>query len=178
MFIYGLVDPRSGCLRYVGQTKNLKERFWGHTGMASVSRHRCAAWIRGLRKLGLKPVLEVLEEVSTEQANDAERFWIASLRAAGASLLNMTDGGDGSPGVARPDVTVRFKGIPKSEATKERMRAAKTADLRASVASFHAGRARPAETKARMSEWQKGKPRTPAQQASLAKAQAARRGAL
>jgi hypothetical protein len=50
-----------------------------------------------LRSVGCQPRVEILEEVSGE-LSDAERFWIASVRAAGAELINHTDGGEGGSG--------------------------------------------------------------------------------
>lgn len=88
MTTYGLVDPRTGCLRYVGKTSKLDQRLYWHIADSKRYSHRCAQWVKGLVKLGLLPILVVLED------GDQEVFWIASLRAAGASLLNVSDGGD------------------------------------------------------------------------------------
>ena len=129
MIIYGLIDPSTGFLRYVGKTANPLVRLRDHCCPPRTDRSHRANWIRSLRKLGMKPVLEVLEEVSTEQANDVERFWIASLRAAGADLVNCSDGGDGviwDPG--RRD------------------------QLAEAARKFHTGRKRSAETRRKISE--------------------------
>jgi hypothetical protein len=48
----------------------------------------------GLLKIDLLPELVVLELVHKADASMVECFWIASLRAAGAKLLNHTDGGE------------------------------------------------------------------------------------
>lgn len=58
-----------------------------------------------LRAIDLIPEVDVLEEVSggdTELA-DAERFWIASMKASGAVLVNHTDGGEGAVGYKHTD---------------------------------------------------------------------------
>jgi len=57
--IYGLIDPRYGLIRYVGQTTNtLEERFKGHLKEAKRSSQKTyhkLAWIRKLLSLNLKP---------------------------------------------------------------------------------------------------------------------------
>lgn len=95
MFIYGLIDPRTGCLRYVGKTENLRVRLVNQIAESKVKRHHRANWILGIVQAGLKPSIEVLEEVHSSAADAAEQFWIASLRAAGANLVNRADGGEG-----------------------------------------------------------------------------------
>ena len=67
IFIYGLIDPRTGCLRYIGKTANPKVRLADHVCPERRDQSHRACWIRGLTKLNLRPLLEVLEEVSPEQ---------------------------------------------------------------------------------------------------------------
>lgn len=92
--IYGLIDPRTTLLRYVGKSYNPIERFSQHIRDCSRERTRKANWIRSLLKLGLKPQLEILETVEGS-GNIEERFYIALFRAFGADLVNATAGGDG-----------------------------------------------------------------------------------
>ena len=99
--IYGLIDPRNGELRYVGQSlRGLirpKERHYAH----------CWSWEENLLKENLKPTIVILEELSEEsQLNDAEISWIALKRSEGVRLTNMTDGGEG---VKNPPLEVREK---------------------------------------------------------------------
>lgn len=111
MFIYGLIDPRTNALRYVGESYRPKRRLGEHVALARISpnnRRRVVRWVRSLLKVQMLPLLEILEEVPDEAANDAERFWIASLRAAGAQLLNMATGGEG--------------GGPLTEAARQKLR--------------------------------------------------------
>lgn len=101
VFIYGLIDPRTSMLRYVGQTTDLTKRLSRHCHPRNDDRSHRSCWLRGILASGRQPimvVLDVLDEVSTrEAATVVECFWIASLRAAGADLVNDTDGGDGGP---------------------------------------------------------------------------------
>ena len=103
-FIYGLFDPRTGHLRYVGKAVNMKERLATHirearTGSVLHSRR----WIHGLLLANLRPEIDVLEECDNNTAaNDAERYWISYLRFVGADLTNRTPGGDGQTKGYRP----------------------------------------------------------------------------
>lgn len=98
--VYSLTDPETNCICYVGKTvKLLEKRLKGHIGFSSknTSRRVCR-WIRNLSKKNLIPTIDLLESFSDKNDMDiAECFWIATIRASGADLLNMTDGGDGIP---------------------------------------------------------------------------------
>jgi len=99
-YIYDLSDPRSGEVRYIGKSVRPRERLATHIREARAgSVVHCKRWIWGLLAEGLAPVLGIIEEVSREAANDAERYWIGCFRTVGADLTNRTLGGDGqAPG--------------------------------------------------------------------------------
>lgn len=95
-FIYALVDPHTDAVRYVGKTENVAGRFQAHCGeRGSSHKHR---WIAQLRREGLKPVLNLLEECGDDWPT-RERFWIQHYRGLGRSLTNITDGGEGVSGM-------------------------------------------------------------------------------
>jgi hypothetical protein len=75
-------------------------RVTAHWRVKSIREHRdfCHAWVRKLLSLGLTPNVVILEECLAGELNAIEMFWIASVRAAGGKLLNMTDGGEGTRG--------------------------------------------------------------------------------
>lgn len=96
--IYGLIDPRTNELKYIGKSTSGLERPKAHNKANLLRKYKSKknSWILSLKSTGLKPIIEVIEEFDSESPlNDAERFWIASIKATGADLLNMTDGGDG-----------------------------------------------------------------------------------
>jgi hypothetical protein len=103
--IYGLLDPRTHELRYVGKSSNGLKRAHSHARAGTLNnknnRTRCRNWVKSLVNQGLKPRVEILEECPPERAGAFERFWIASVRATGAELLNHADGGEGAPGVEK-----------------------------------------------------------------------------
>lgn len=107
VYIYVLCDPRTGEIRYVGKTINIQERFKGHCG-CKVGTYK-SNWIVGLKMLGLKPMVEVLETIKNSDDTDwqhVERFWIAYLRFLGFALTNLDDGGMAGK---RPCVETRRK---------------------------------------------------------------------
>lgn len=130
--VYVLVDPITDYVRYVGKSINPKERLATHIREArngSVLHSR--RWISGLLSKNMKPELIVLEELDTaEEANEAEKYWIASFRIIGANLTNRTDGGDGQSQGYKPSqeaiakIVGKLKGQKRSDEVKERYKAA------------------------------------------------------
>lgn len=105
--IYGLVDPRDNCVKYVGQTAvNLRSRFYQHLKAAFRVRksdgkyscnNRVQRWIRKLSAQNLTPEPTILEEVASAfDLNDAEIKWVKYYRfQKNIDLVNETSGGDG-----------------------------------------------------------------------------------
>jgi hypothetical protein len=90
-FIYALADPRDGALRYVGKSNAPKVRYRRHVTEVNTTHRVC--WIKGLRLLGLRPTLIILQEVPRETWEEFERAWIQRLKTEGCALTNLTDGG-------------------------------------------------------------------------------------
>ncbi len=131
--IYGLIDPLTAMLRYVGKTKNTKARMATHLRLArkDVSKTHLYCWIAGLLTKNARPELEVIERVAkNEDANEAERFWIEYYKFLGCDLTNATAGGDGqSPGyiwskAARDKLSKATKGKKKSATARSNFKAA------------------------------------------------------
>lgn len=98
-FIYGLKDPRTGDIRYIGKSIRPLERLENHINEPATKCHR-SNWLKELKRLGLRPDMVLLEMVVGEWPwQEAERFWIARGRALGWPLTNNTDGGDGVCGL-------------------------------------------------------------------------------
>lgn len=100
-YIYGLQDPRTCRIRYVGAASDPFKRFEQHLDLIDYEyRGGTAAkraWLSDLRDLGLKPWLVILEQVKPdklypagvkEKARDAERAWISQLASTGHDLTN------------------------------------------------------------------------------------------
>ena len=67
--IYTLSDPITGLVRYVGKTRNPKQRIRNHLGKRE-NNHK-GNWIESLRRQGLEPVVNFIDEVPTEEWS----FW-------------------------------------------------------------------------------------------------------
>ncbi len=114
--VYGLHDPRTDALRYIGQTKSsVRQRLAGHLCDARRRGHtHIARWLAALGRLGLRPVVRVLERCSSADAVcDLERKWIEVARNRGDDLTNVTDGGEGAPGFKHSAETlIKFRARP------------------------------------------------------------------
>lgn len=99
-FIYALNDPISGKCRYIGKSDAPKKRVKGHLSRAKQLKTHRDAWISGLLKVGLRPVVEILDEVPEYQWEFWEREYIRVFTAIGFDLTNHTEGGDAPPNLA------------------------------------------------------------------------------
>ena len=94
-YIYALVDPRDGVMRYVGITVDSQSRLREHIGDIGVNEAK-EAWIAELGRLGLKPAMETLEESDdSDYAAERELYWIQTLLAQGVPLTNIRTGRQG-----------------------------------------------------------------------------------
>ena len=98
--IYGLFDPRTDELRYVGKSASGLTRPRAHLFPSQLRRHnRRVAWLKSLLAAGLRPEIVVLEEVTNaESLPELEKLAISHYRAMGFDLVNGTEGGEGCLG--------------------------------------------------------------------------------
>lgn len=107
--IYGLVDPFTREIRYIGKTiLNPSQRLCSHVSEARRSdidrRHyHKNRWISNLLAKGAYPEVIILETVLSDDWQDAEKRWIQKGRDLGWRLTNLSDGGEGTPGYPCPD---------------------------------------------------------------------------
>lgn len=94
VYIYSLVDPRYNKIRYIGKTVNLEKRFEQHLYWFTGNNLRKERWVLGLKNLGLKPELIVIEECNQSNWAERERHWIAYYRQIYPDLTNIADGGE------------------------------------------------------------------------------------
>ena len=96
--IYGLLDPETQQLRYVGYTSNKIKRYSKHHSLKVLANdfsHK-ANWIKSLIAKGLKAEMMIIEEFATaEELPEAEIKYISNYRNVGYDLTNSTDGGEG-----------------------------------------------------------------------------------
>lgn len=96
--IYGLADPVTGEVRYIGKSNNPTRRFKDHLRQRG-RRYPVYQWIESLRQRGLTPGLVIIEASPTDW-REAERRLIAEARGRGDRILNVADGGD-QPALSR-----------------------------------------------------------------------------
>lgn len=144
-FIYTLNCPKTGIARYVGKSNDPKRRFSSHLNDSAVTKKTC--WIKSLILNGLLPKMEIIDEVDINDWEKKEIQYIKILKACGADLLNMNQGGIGAP---------------PSEETKKKQRKAKfgkkiSEATRKKISEKNKGRKLPTHQIKLMSERNKGK---------------------
>lgn len=109
-YVYGLTDPRSGHIRYIGKVNgypNSRRRSHIYEARNGKRHNHRLAWIRKLLKDGFQPQVIILEACCDDASlRVAERRWITQFRVMGARLVNGTDGGEG---MANPSEETRQK---------------------------------------------------------------------
>lgn len=91
-YIYGLRDPVTGVIRYVGASVNPRNRLSSHLGKDEIgSTKEKREWVQGLLDQNLRPELVILEECDWDEWEEKERWWISSFD----NLVNRARGGGG-----------------------------------------------------------------------------------
>jgi hypothetical protein len=112
-YIYGLVDPNTNLVRYIGRTKDLKKRFREHLRRGKLTRwrkklpiicecyeykspvpsgYRSKSWIADLARMDKVPILQVLETVKPGVfVCEREMRWVSYQIQLGVPLLNVED---------------------------------------------------------------------------------------
>lgn len=89
-YIYALADPRTGEIRYIGQTYMPQTRLMGHLSEARTA-YVCLekrAWLLELMSIGLVPQMIILEQTSQSELRKRERAWVNHFKAQGCDLVN------------------------------------------------------------------------------------------
>lgn len=123
-YIYCLIDPLNGQIRYIGYTKNIQKRFYGHISKCKSKRNnsRKDNWIRHLLNEKVKPIIEIIDEFDDPDSIDTIKFWemhyISLFKSWGFDLTNATDGGDGIIcAESRKKISEKLKGNKNAEGT-------------------------------------------------------------
>ncbi len=121
VFTVTILTDNNDSVSYVGfTTLDLEDRLKAH--LADKGNTPKIDWIKKLKRLNLVPAIEKLEDVTEENWQDRERFWIAYFREAGFKLKNYTDGGETGPilkGTKQKPQHVKNAGMAKRKTTEE-----------------------------------------------------------
>lgn len=153
-YIYALSDPRTGAVRYVGQTVSapavrLKNHLTG--ARRGYKRSHSACWIVSLLAVGVRPELRVLQEAPVEEIDAAEVAWIAKAPILGWDLVNHHPGGrNGGRGLRhRPATIERMREAAKARGNN-RTGTRHTPETVEKIKAGNAGRKRTAEQRERI----------------------------
>lgn len=147
-YIYGLVDPDTVEVRYIGKSVKPHDRLRSHINEPPSNCHR-SHWIQALKRQGKEPGLVIFEEVWGEWPwQESERYWIARGKSLGWRLTNNTSGGDGVPDLspaARARIAAAWRGRKHRPETLEKLREARksfrhTEETKRAMSARHAGR--------------------------------------
>jgi group I intron endonuclease len=97
VYIYGLVDPITNQLRYIGKSVNPKSRFRRHIADINLHDSYKDRWIRYLVEKGFKPTLLIIDIVNKDEWIYWEKFYISYFKFIGFNMVNGTLGGDEPP---------------------------------------------------------------------------------
>ena len=168
---YGLIDPRTGELVYVGKSSSGMSRPYAHQAPHGNRRNtRKDCWAKKLLLEGLAPAILILEEYETnEEALAGEIRLIAYFREAGFALKNHTPGGEGKPGSMMPEERKAFLAA--------RMLGTKLPpETLAKMSERRQGFKYTEESKRKMAESQRNRPMTEERLEALRRAGVTRRG--
>lgn len=93
--IYTLTDPITNEVRYVGKANDISQRYKSHLNGARKHQIHKKNWINSLKKLKLKPIIDVIDIVPINEWVFWETYWISQFKSWGCNLINYTMGGDG-----------------------------------------------------------------------------------
>lgn len=85
--VYLLMDPRSGDVKYVGQSRRIEHRVKVHSSLGFIGTWR---WVKELRDAGFRPFWDCVEESDQARMDEIERQLI---RDNQSTVFNIASGG-------------------------------------------------------------------------------------
>jgi hypothetical protein len=97
VYIYGLIDPITNGLRYVGKSINPNSRYRKHLQDSKKKITYKDKWIFMLLEKNIKPELLIIDEIINEDWTFWEIHYISYFKSIGSKLCNLTNGGENPP---------------------------------------------------------------------------------
>lgn len=97
VYIYGLKDPETKEIRYVGKANNAKARYHQHVKGHDLTNNHKRGWINNLAERGLLPELVILEETDERHWEEREKHLIKFGLDNDWPLTNISAGGSCYP---------------------------------------------------------------------------------
>lgn len=140
IFIYGLVDPISNQLHYVGQTTQGLLRMRDHCRVRKNKITNCydrkTCWVKSLKTKGLIFEIVILQYCKDQkELDESEQFYIEYFRYIGTNLYNSLNGGLYKDKADRDLISKRTKEAMKNPSVIKKMR-----DKRIGQPSYMKGR--------------------------------------
>lgn len=108
--IYSITDPRNNELRYIGKSFKhaFRDRCSSHKNLRYNNENTAHVnnWLACILSDGYKPIIEIVDEIPTEDWRFWEIYWIAQFKQWGFDLTNICKGGEGAEGVKRSKESV------------------------------------------------------------------------
>lgn len=92
-YIYQLECPIKHTIRYIEKSNEPLKRLDGHYSEKGNTK-KCN-WIKSLKKKGLKPIVEIVDQVLESEWEFWEQHYISLYKSWGFKLTNLTNGGEG-----------------------------------------------------------------------------------
>jgi len=97
VYIYGLIDPITNKLRYIGKSISPKIRLRKHISERHKHDSYKDRWIRKVLLCNAKPELIIIDIVPSSEWQFWEKFYISYFKGLAVKLTNTTEGGDQPP---------------------------------------------------------------------------------
>lgn len=126
VYFYGLCDPDTEEIRYIGKSIRPFQRAINHLN----DRSRChrTNWIQSLLSQGKEPKIKILGSIrGNVRWQEWEKWWIAVGKSRGWRLTNSTSGGDGVPDLP-PEIRERIRqaSIGRTQTSEQRAKILKS----------------------------------------------------
>ncbi len=137
--LYGLIDPNTNELRYIGKTNNLSVRLRNHYNKINTSKSHKNSWLKSLNRKHAE--VYIFEEYENDKDALLAEVDAIAYKFIGCRLTNHTDGGEGPTGHKHSEELKR----KISEFQFGKKRKPFTEEHKQNISRAHIGKSRPIE---------------------------------